>query len=181
MYFNAGGRYYVPFLATDGKETYVLVDRPPQPPAAPSSAATPAPGAATEAAGAPPATAVRTVQESLAVPAGTLLIVRLANAVSSDSAGVGDRFRGYLDQDLSAGGRLVTPRGAHVYGVVSAVDRRHTSLSLTLSDVMIGGTVVAVTTQPLSAPGGSLPAQSPQAFTVATPFRVEIVTNVAVR
>lgn len=101
--------------------------------------------------------------------------------MSSDSAGVGDRFRGYLDQDLSAGGRLITPRGAHVYGVVSAVDRRHNSLSLTLSDLTIGGTVVAITTQSLSVPGGSLPAQSPQAFTVAAPFQAEIVTNVAVR
>ena len=33
MYFAAAGRYYVPFLATDGKELYVMVDAPPQPPA----------------------------------------------------------------------------------------------------------------------------------------------------
>ena len=33
MYFQAGGRFYVPFLAADGKEMYVMVDTPPQPPA----------------------------------------------------------------------------------------------------------------------------------------------------
>ena len=31
MYFAAGGKYYVPILASDGKELYVLVDTPPQP------------------------------------------------------------------------------------------------------------------------------------------------------
>ena len=32
MYFGAGGRYYVPYLSADGKELYVMVDAPPQPP-----------------------------------------------------------------------------------------------------------------------------------------------------
>ena len=31
MYFQAGGHYYVPFLASDGKEMYVMVDQPPMP------------------------------------------------------------------------------------------------------------------------------------------------------
>ena len=32
MYFKAGGRYYVPYLAPDGSEKYVMVDNPPAPP-----------------------------------------------------------------------------------------------------------------------------------------------------
>ena len=32
MYFMAGGRYYVPYLAPDGGEKYVMVDTPPSPP-----------------------------------------------------------------------------------------------------------------------------------------------------
>ena len=47
MYFTAQGRYYVPYLATDGKEMYVMADTPPQPPAgAAAPVAAPAPTAA---------------------------------------------------------------------------------------------------------------------------------------
>jgi len=35
--------------------------------------------------------------------------------------------------------------------------------------------------QPLNAAGGVIHAQSPQAFTTAAPFRVDVMTNVAVR
>ena len=34
MYFSAKGQYYVPYLSADGKELYVMVDRPPTPPPA---------------------------------------------------------------------------------------------------------------------------------------------------
>jgi hypothetical protein len=46
---------------------------------------------------------------------------------------------------------------------------------------MVGGRVLSITTQPLSVPGGTIRAQAPQAFTVAAPFKVDIMTNVAVR
>ena len=68
-----------------------------------------------------------------------------------------------------------------MYGIVSAVDRGRKTLSVTLTDLMIGGRVLPITTQPLSVPGGVIRAQSPQAFTVAAPFHVDIMTNVAVR
>ena len=45
MYFMAGGRHYVPYLAPDGKEMYVMVDTPPSPP--PGTSAAPAAKAAT--------------------------------------------------------------------------------------------------------------------------------------
>ena len=177
MYFQAGGRFYVPFLAADGKEMYVMVDQPPQPPAgaAAPAAATPTPAAA------PPAPAVRAVAETLVVPQGTLILMRVAADLTSASASAGDRIRGFLDQDLATNGRLITPHGTPAYGTVSAVDRGRKTLNVTLTDLMIGGRVVAITTQPLSVPGGAIRAQSPQAFTVAAPFNVDITTNVAVR
>lgn len=46
---------------------------------------------------------------------------------------------------------------------------------------MVGGRVVPITTQPLGAPGGVIRAQAPQAFTVAVPVQIDIMTNVAVR
>ena len=43
MYFKAGGRYYVPYLAPDGKEMYVMVDTPPSPPSGTPAASAPKP------------------------------------------------------------------------------------------------------------------------------------------
>jgi hypothetical protein len=232
MYFTAKGNYYVPYLSPDGQEMYVLVDKPPSPPASGS-----VPAAKASSAGAAPAAPVRTVAESFTVPQGTLVVVRLATDVSSATAHVGDRVQGFLDQDLAADGRLVAPRGAKVYGVVSEVDaagkmKGQASLSVTLTDMQIGGRVISVRTQPLSKTGGTgtgtkkvlggaalgaaigaiagggegaaigavagagaggiataassvkpavIAAQSPQAFTLAVPLQVEILTSVAVR
>jgi hypothetical protein len=243
MYFLAKGQYYVPYLSADGKEMYVMVDRPPQPPAqaAPAAAAPAAAPAAANASGPSaeeaPAPAVRTVKESFTVAAGTLLVVRLAAELSSDKAKAGDRFQGFLDQDLASDGRLVAPSGTKVYGMVSAADsaskmKGTASLSVTLTDMQVGGQVLSIKTQPLSVKGGTgsgakklvggaaigaaigaiagggegaawgaaagagvggvaaaagdvkaavIPAQTPQAFTLAAPLQVEILTNVAVR
>ena len=161
MYFMAAGRYYVPYLAPDGAEKYVMVDTPPTPssagapPAAPAKAPAPAPASA-----APAAVPVRAVVERLEAPAGTILVVRLAAEVSSASAQVGNRVQGFLDQDLAANGHMLAPHGAKVYGVVSAVDagskmKGHPTLSVTLTDMQVGGRVVAIKTQPVNASGGT--------------------------
>jgi hypothetical protein len=126
------------------------------------------------------------VADSLVVPAGTLVIVRPATDVSSATAGAGDRFQGFLDQDLATGGRLVAPRGGRVYGIVTAANRGQKTLSVSLTDVKVGDAVVPITTQPLSVQGKSggpavVRGQTPQSFTVSAPFRVDIMTNVAVR
>jgi len=251
MYFVAKGQYYVPYLSADGKEMYVMVDRPPQPPAqaapaaapqaAPKAAAKPAAsgeaGQQTSGPSAEEAPAVRAVAETLTVETGTVLVVRLATELSSETAHAGDRFQGFLDQDLASGGRLVAPAGGKVYGVVSAAEsagkmKGTASLTVTLTDVQVGGQVLSVKTQPISVKGGTgtgakkmvggtmvgaaigaiagggkgaawgaaigagaggvaaaagdvkaavIPAQSPQAFTLAVPLQVEIMTNVAVR
>jgi hypothetical protein len=217
----------------------VMVDRPPQPPqgAAPATApAVPAEGG-TSGPSAEEAPAVRAVNESFTVAPGTLLVVRLAADLSSDTAKTGDRFQGFLDQDLWSSGRLVAAGGAKVYGVVSAADsaskmKGTASLTVTLTDMQMGGQVLSIKTQPLSVKGGKgsgakklvggvgigaaigaiagggqgaaigaavgagaggvaaaagdvkaavIPAQTPQAFTLAAPVQVQIMTNVAVR
>jgi len=243
MYFMANGQYYVPYLSADGKELYVLVDKPPAPPsgqaATTSTAPAAKPAAGPAAPGAKPAAApaVQAIAESFTVPQGTLVVVRLAAEVSSATAHVGDRVQGFLDQDLAADGRLVAPKGAKVYGVVSEVDaagkmKGQAKLSVTLTDMQVGDKVLSVKTSPVSVEGGKgtgtrkvvggaalgatigaiagggegaaigaaagagaggvataassvkpavIAAQSPQAFTLAVPLRVEIMTNVAVR
>jgi hypothetical protein len=166
MYFKAGGSYYVPYLSPDGKESYVMADVPPAPPggtpAAPAPDAASAPSAAPPSAvsaAAPAAAPVRAVSETIAVPAGTLLVVRLAAEVSSATAQVGNRFQGFLDQDLAADGRMIAAHGTKVYGVVSAVDsgsrmKGQPTLGVTLTDMSIGG-VVPIKTQPVNVSGGT--------------------------
>jgi len=241
MYFTANGQYYVPYLSADGKELYVMVDRPPTPPAgtaakasAPSAASAPKAGAAPAASAAPP---VQAVEESFVVPEGTLLVVRLSADISSATAHVEDRVAGFLDQDLAADGRLVAPRGTKAYGIVSAVDdgskmKGQATISVALTDMQVGGRVLPVKTKPVTAVGGKgtgtkkviggaavgaaigaiagggqgaaigaavgagaggvataassvepavIAAQSPQAFSLAVPLQVEIMTNVAIR
>jgi len=180
---------------------------------------------------------VRAVAETMVVPSGTQLVVRLANDVSSATASVGDRFQGFLALDLAADGRLVAPRGGAVYGVVTAVERgsksgKDPSLSVTLTDMKVGDRIVSIKTQPMSlkgeaskggrrviggallgaaiggiagggegaaigaavgtgagavaasagsVKGATIPAQTPEAFTLAVPLQVDIMTNVAVR
>ena len=170
MYFMAGGRYYAPYLAPDGGEKYVMVDTPPTPPSGTPAASAPKPPApAASSAGTAPAAAgsklatpapVRSVVEHVEAPVGTVLVVRLATDVSSATAQVGNRFQGFLDQDLAANGRMITPHGAKVYGVVSAVDagskmKGHPTLSVTLTDMQVGGRVVSIKTQPVNASGGT--------------------------
>ncbi len=173
MYFKAGGRYYVPYLSPDGAEMYVMVDTPPTPPtaaapAAPVKAPAPAAPAAAKAPVAAPATTpaapvaapVRAVVEHLEAPAGTVLVVRLATEVSSATAQVGNRFQGFLDQDLAANGRMIAPHGTKVYGVVSAVDsgskmKGQPTLSVTLTDMQVGGRVRPIKTQPVNVSGGT--------------------------
>ena len=157
MYFSAKGQYYVPYLSADGKELYVMVDRPPTPPpAATSRRLLPAP--APKAGAAPTAAPVQAVADRFVVPEGTLVVVRLAADVSSATAHVGDRVQGFLDQDLAANGRLVAPRGAKVYGVVSGVDngskmKGQATLSVTLTDMQVGDKVLTVKTTAVSAAG----------------------------
>jgi hypothetical protein len=237
MYFTAKGQYYVPYLSADGKELYVMVDRPPTPPAAgTATAAAPAAKAgAAPAAGTSPA--VQAVEESFVVREGTLLLVRLSADVSSATAHVEDRVQGFLDQDLAADGRLVASRGTKVFGIVSAVDdggkmKGQATVSVTLTDMQVGARVLSIKTKPVSATGGKgtgtkkvvggaaigaaigaiagggegaaigaavgagaggvataassveaavIAAQSPQAFTLAVPLQIDIMTNVAVR
>jgi hypothetical protein len=241
MYFLAKGQYYVPYMSADGKEMYVMVDRPPQPAQGAAPAATPAapaqPAAETSGPSDAETPAVRAVAESFVVDAGTLLIVRVAKDLSSETAKTGDRFQGFLDQDLSHNGRLVAAAGAKVYGLVSAAEsaskmKGTASLSVTLTDMQVGGQVLSIKTQPVTVKGGTgsgakklaggallgtaigaiagggegaawgaaigagvggaaaaagdvkaavIAAQSPQAFTLAAPVQVQIMTNVAVR
>jgi hypothetical protein len=150
-YFQAKGRYYLTYLTPKGDELYLVVD---PPPAGAVAAASPGPPAApgTPAATTTGAAAPQPVYSTLTVPAGTTLLVRVTSEISSGSAKNGDLFQGYLEQDAVVQGRLVAARGAKAWGrVVEAKSGTglgaDPALGLQLTDIDVGGHVVAVTTE----------------------------------
>jgi hypothetical protein len=89
------------------------------------------------------------VPNSVTIPAGTPVSVRLQQAVSSASANSGDSFDAVLDEPLVINGQTVAPRGAAAVGrVVQAKSsgRLHDSgyLRLTLASIEINGKQVPV-------------------------------------
>jgi hypothetical protein len=73
-------------------------------------------------AGAPPEAAVAPAQpvvQSLEVPAGTVLEVRLDQALSTERNRAGDRFQATLEVPVDIGGREVLARGTRVQGHVT--------------------------------------------------------------
>ena len=155
VYFRSKGRYYAAYLDPSGEESYLVVDPPAgavpavpgEPGAAPKAAAAAAPASA-------PAAKPKAV--TLTVQPNTPLTVRVATEVNSGTAQAGQRFQGNLDTDLvAADGRVVATRGTRVYGrVVAAKAGTGTGgapqLTLELTDVEVGGRVVALSTEPVS-------------------------------
>ena len=143
-YFKTPERYYLTYLAPSGEELFVVVDPPPADLVRPVAVA-----------GQPAATSpIPVAQPSLVpmtLPAGTPVTVRVDTEISSATAGVGQRFQAHLDQDLMVGGRLVAPAGARIYGRVAEAKAGtgtggKPSLGLELTDITIGGRVVAIKT-----------------------------------
>ncbi len=89
---------------------------PPAPPAPDPPALSPPPGTQT----APPAPRV---PAHVTIPAGTQLVVRLAESLSSEHNQPGDTWAGTLDQPLVIDGFEIASRGARVQGKVVEVRR----------------------------------------------------------
>src|SRR5689334_1942582 len=58
------------------------------------------------------------VPNTVTIPAGTSVAVRLQQSVSSASSNAGDRFDAVLDEPLVINGQTVAPRGAAAVGKV---------------------------------------------------------------
>jgi len=79
---------------------------------------------------------------SITVPAGTDLLVRMIDSVDSDKNNVGDRFRASLEQDFVVDGVVVATKGTDVYGrLAEAKEAGHiqgkSQLKLELTDILI--------------------------------------------
>jgi hypothetical protein len=77
------------------------------------------------------------------VPAGTRMMVKMTDAVDSETSNASDRFRGVLEANLMAGNVLVAPKGTTVFGrLITAESAGRTAggqLELDITDIMING------------------------------------------
>jgi hypothetical protein len=83
--------------------------------------------------------------ETVTVPAGTRVLIRMIDSVDSSKQKAGFRFTATLETNLQAVGVVVAPRGTTVYGqLASASSAGRTSgsseLTLELTDIVINGT-----------------------------------------
>ena len=97
--------------------------------------------------------------ESVTVPTGALLRVRLNHSVSSDRSAIGSTFDGVLINDVVAGGAVAIPRGAMVQGKVvdakgSGTFKGRGELSIQLTQVTLAGKVYPVTSDLWAHHGG---------------------------
>ena len=85
-----------------------------------------------------------TNDDTVTIPVGTEVNVRLQSTLDSDTAEVEDRFFATFVEDLRVQGRVAVPSGAEVRGVVSNVERssrtrRGASLTLTFDQLSTAG------------------------------------------
>jgi hypothetical protein len=99
---------------------------------------------------APAAAAAAPAPASISIPAGTTLLVRLIDPVSSKDP-QGKRFTTTLENDLAINGAVVAKAGTKIYGRIQSVQqaRRYTgqsSLDLRLTEVAVGPSLVPIVT-----------------------------------
>jgi hypothetical protein len=102
----------------------------------------------------------RHAEESLTVPSGTPVTVRLQSAVSSETASAGDRFEAVLDAPLVVDGKTVAASGAAVSGkVVEAEKSGHLEhpgmIQIALSSITVNGKAIPISSSSVIARGAS--------------------------
>ena len=88
---------------------------------------------------------------AISVPAGTRILVRLSETLSSANQRAGARFTGRLETNLMAQGIVAAPRGATVHGQVVSVQSAGrmaggSELALELTDIVVNDTAHPIVT-----------------------------------
>jgi len=103
--------------------------------------------------------------------AGTNLVIRMIDAVDSEKANVGDKFRATMDEPVLVNGDTVIPRGADV--VVKLVDAKDSGkltgraeLALSLQSVNVNGKQIDINTQTVTRESDSRGAKTAKAVGV---------------
>jgi hypothetical protein len=99
-------------------------------------------------------------QNSLEIPSGTSIRVRMIDNLSSEQTQMGDTFRGTLDEPIQVKGRELYPKGADVIGRVTAVHptgrlSEPGELDLVLNTVSSGTVAASINVEPLVIKGES--------------------------
>jgi hypothetical protein len=131
------------------------------PASAPSPGPSPAAGTTASAAAVPqPAPVAPPPPQPIVVPSGTRLSIRLTNELSSETANVGDVFRGSISTPVVIGDTTVIPTTADVEGRVVDVKSAgrfagQSDLVIELTRVNMNGRIYSVTTDHWSKSGNS--------------------------
>ncbi len=91
------------------------------------------------------------VPQTMQVPAGTPLVIRMIDGVDSSRNKVGDHFSASLEQDLVIDGVTVAPKGADVMGQLAEAKEAghfagHSELKLQLTTIRVNQTEYPITT-----------------------------------
>ena len=89
------------------------------------------------------------------IPSGTRFEIRLEAPISSADNKAGDTFRGTLDQDLEADGKVVVPKGSAVKGKIIDVKQPgrvegRAAMSIALTEIEVGKTSYPIQTNTLA-------------------------------
>lgn len=119
-----------------------------------SAAPPPAPEAAPAAA--PPAPAPEAEPQSVTVPTGTRLVLRMTQALDSKKHQTGHRFTAKLEADLVTNGVVVATRGTTVYGALMSAKSSgrmagSSELTAVFTDILIDNQMHPISTQPMQA------------------------------
>ena len=92
----------------------------------------------------------------ITVPEGTRLMIRTSELLDSRQHPAGHRFRGQLEGALSVGGQEIAPRGAMVYGQISAAQQSgrvagSSNMVVEFTDIMINERLYPIATTGLKA------------------------------
>ena len=84
-------------------------------------------------------------QSRVTIPAGTRLLIRMADGVDSSKQQVGYRFTAHLETNLQVDDKVVAPAGTTVYGRLTNAKKAGNmsggaELGLELTDIVINGT-----------------------------------------
>ena len=90
------------------------------------------------------------------VPAGTRLVIRMADSVDTKRHKAGHKFRGQLEGALVHNGVTVAPRGTFLYGTITSAKSAgravgSASLSMEFTDIMIDDQLYPIATEGLAA------------------------------
>jgi len=98
--------------------------------------------------------------QAITAPAGTRLVIRMADSIDTKRHKAGHKFRGQLEGAIVVNGVTVAPRGTFVYGTITASQQSgrvagKSALTMEFTDIMIDDQLYPLATGSLTAQSGS--------------------------